>query len=278
MRARIAAAWIALASSWIAFGVSSDASARETLVQAARIVSATGDTMLMRAGQIATPATRAEMIRSGDRLRTGARSSVELAFEDGMRMTLGPRTDLLIDEYFFESNRSRGFFALARGSLRTVSGLLGRTDPDAFRLSTPTATLGVRGTDFTTHQGICDADACDPQTAARLRVDVHEGRVVVDSRAGRVEVPAGKSVELAHAGEAPRIAPPRITSGSRAPLPITDTPGTNAMPPPYGGEPRTTADPPWMTRSPERSGDGSGTGSTRQIRPIDPGEFSRIGR
>jgi hypothetical protein len=37
---------------------------------------------------------------------------------------------------------------LGRGSLRMITGLLGKAHPDAVRVETQTATIGIRGTDF----------------------------------------------------------------------------------------------------------------------------------
>src|SRR3990170_2668745 len=40
----------------------------------------------------------------------------------------------------------RGVFGLLRGALRTVTGLIGRVNRDAYLIQTPTATVGIRGT------------------------------------------------------------------------------------------------------------------------------------
>src|SRR3546814_7082028 len=51
-----------------------------------------------------------------------------------------------------------GFFRLLKGGFRAVSGLIGRVDHEEYRVSTPVATIGIRGTDYYVYQ--CDA-ACD---------------------------------------------------------------------------------------------------------------------
>ena len=38
--------------------------------------------------------------------------------------------------------------ALLRGSLRMATGLIGKTHPEAVHVETPTAVIGIRGTDF----------------------------------------------------------------------------------------------------------------------------------
>lgn len=43
---------------------------------------------------------------------------------------------------------SRAFFKLLKGGFRAVSGLIGKVDRNAYRISTPVATIGIRGTDY----------------------------------------------------------------------------------------------------------------------------------
>ncbi|MGH8446844.1 MAG: hypothetical protein ACREVL_16350, partial [Solimonas sp.] len=55
----------------------------------------------------------------------------------------------------------RAFLRLLKGGFRTVSGLIGKANPDEYRVTTPVATIGIRGTDYYAY--ICDlACASDP--------------------------------------------------------------------------------------------------------------------
>jgi hypothetical protein len=91
-------------------------------------------------------------VRVGDIVTTERDSYAQVKFTDGGVVTLRPSTQVRLDEYrFAENNPGNDGFAmgLLKGGLRKVTGLIGkRGNRDAFRLSTPTATVGIRGTEF----------------------------------------------------------------------------------------------------------------------------------
>lgn len=85
-----------------------------------------------------------------DRIVTGTGSSAGIVFKDGTLLTVGPSTDIQVRDYAFEPKQARyDFFVyLAKGAAVYSSGLIARLAPDAVRVATPTATIGVRGTRF----------------------------------------------------------------------------------------------------------------------------------
>jgi hypothetical protein len=91
-------------------------------------------------------------VRQGDIITTERDSYAQVRFTDGGVVTLRPSTQVRLDNYQFTEGRpdSDGFaMSLLKGGLRKVTGLIGkRGNRDAFRLTTPTATVGIRGTDF----------------------------------------------------------------------------------------------------------------------------------
>lgn len=87
----------------------------------------------------------------GDRVSTAAASHVVLAFRDTSRLTLGPASELRIDDYRYEPDapqEGRMLMSVLRGTLRAITGLIARADPGHVTFTTPTATLGIRGTGF----------------------------------------------------------------------------------------------------------------------------------
>jgi hypothetical protein len=139
-----------------------------------------------------TPVT-GDPVAAGDLLDTGDDGRAQIRFTDGSVVSLQPRTRFTIDEYRFDPNGQRGVFGLVRGALRTVTGAIGKRNHDDYRLITPTATVGVRGTEYVAEETVCDP-GCRPGRSAGLRVAVSEGRVVVANRAGSAEVAAGSAV------------------------------------------------------------------------------------
>jgi hypothetical protein len=69
---------------------------------------------------------------------------------DGTVLVLGPSSRLDMKEFSFDPTAQDGglLISLLRGSLRMISGLIGKAHPDAVRIETQTATIGIRGTDF----------------------------------------------------------------------------------------------------------------------------------
>jgi hypothetical protein len=83
---------------------------------------------------------------SGDTVRTND-GRVQLRFSDGSYVSLQPNTDFAISEYKFDGkDDDRGFFGLLKGAMRTVTGAVGRVNRNSYRITTPTATVGIRGT------------------------------------------------------------------------------------------------------------------------------------
>lgn len=70
-------------------------------------------------------------------------------------MTLGPSADIQVRDYTFEPKREKyDFFVyLAKGAALYSSGMIGRLSPEAVKVATPIATIGVRGTRFIVDAG-----------------------------------------------------------------------------------------------------------------------------
>ncbi|TMG92077.1 MAG: FecR domain-containing protein [Betaproteobacteria bacterium] len=89
----------------------------------------------------------------GDVISTERDSYAQLRFTDGGQVTLRPNTQVKIETYGYEEGRpERDNFAmqLFKGGLRSLTGLIGKraTNRSAYRMVTSTATIGIRGTDY----------------------------------------------------------------------------------------------------------------------------------
>ncbi|MBN9409622.1 MAG: FecR domain-containing protein [Burkholderiales bacterium] len=91
-----------------------------------------------------------DRIASTERLVTGRESAASVVLRDGTVMALGPRTNLDLSRFNYNATTQEGSLAvrLVRGSMRMITGLIGRSNPDAVTVATRTATVGIRGTDF----------------------------------------------------------------------------------------------------------------------------------
>jgi hypothetical protein len=115
---------------------------------AARVDFAIGSvTATGKDGQARTLTKGADVL-SGDRIVT-TNGRAQLRFTDGAFVSLQPNTTFEVREYRFDGKTDgteKGFFGLLRGAMRTVTGLIGRVNRNAYQIQTPTATVGIRGT------------------------------------------------------------------------------------------------------------------------------------
>jgi hypothetical protein len=108
-----------------------------------------GSVSIDRAGK-RTPVMVGDRVMSADRVITGADSAVGITLRDNTRLTAGPDSVVSLDKYSFDSTTHAGELdaSVKKGTLSVVSGKLAAAAPDKVSFRTPTATLGVRGTDF----------------------------------------------------------------------------------------------------------------------------------
>lgn len=92
---------------------------------------------------------RGDEVLAGDTITTAKRSRIRMSFSDGGTSVLLANTTFEITDYSFsgqEDGTERASFKLLEGALEAISGLIGKKNKSAFRLDTPMATIGLRGT------------------------------------------------------------------------------------------------------------------------------------
>ncbi len=144
---------------------------------------ASGDASIRAPSGQARPAQRGAVLNTGDSIETG-QGRMQLRMVDGAFISLQPQSLLRLDAYTTagaNAGEERGFLGLLRGGLRTVTGSIGRVNRNGYRLSTPTATIGIRGTEF--------AVTADAGT----RVNVTDGTVALCNTGGCLNVGSGQS-------------------------------------------------------------------------------------
>ena len=87
---------------------------------------------------------------SKDDLRTGE-GRLQVRFVDDSKLRMTEHTRIVIDNVVFDEDPSKSDLAMtfAQGTARFISGELGKVNKENIRLKTPTASIGIRGTDFT---------------------------------------------------------------------------------------------------------------------------------
>jgi len=112
-------------------------------------------------------------VQVGERIVTGARGQVQIVFDDQTRLVVGPRSALVIEDYLVRSTGSASKVAIdaLSGSFRFITG---NSAKPAYSITTPTGSIGVRGTAF-------DFAVARGTTAVLL----YHGAVELCSRGGR---------------------------------------------------------------------------------------------
>jgi hypothetical protein len=101
-------------------------------------------------GGTSRPATSGAGLQEAERVQTDGTGSAVVMLRDGTSIAVGPNTTVDLSRFQFDGTTQQGGFAvrLLQGTIRVVTGILGKTQPDNVKVSTPATTVSVRGTDF----------------------------------------------------------------------------------------------------------------------------------
>ena len=137
-------------------------------------------------------AANAEVFQ-GDQISTANEAELLLRMTDGTIIAMRPNTNLVVSEYHFDKNKSNNdhvFIRLLKGGLRTVTGAIGKKNPQKVRFSTPTATIGIRGTDF--ELAVIDENKKDAEAGTYNKV--FQGTTYIENSQGKsVDVNANQA-------------------------------------------------------------------------------------
>lgn len=119
---------------------------------------------LYGAGKIVEQSQPAQITRGSEKILTGVATpvkmydeietlngTVKIVFDDDTKVSLSKYSKLVIDEYVYDSNKKIGKLSIKGklGTLRYSSGLIAKNSRENVKIKSPTASVSVRGTDFT---------------------------------------------------------------------------------------------------------------------------------
>ena len=108
-----------------------------------------GEVSAMRPDGSSLPMKRGELIYAGDVLETADGGHVHVRFVDGALVSVRPSSRLVIEQYEESGGSPVAIkFKVEKGVVRSITGKWGQANPEKFRLNTPVAAIGVKGTDF----------------------------------------------------------------------------------------------------------------------------------
>lgn len=114
---------------------------------AGRVDRLTGTAVILRAGA-QVPLKAGDTVLETDVLRTGPDGRIGVTLKDDTRLSLGPASEVRVEKFLYAPEEGKIGLALrvVRGLVAYVSGRIAKIAPDAVRLETPAAIVGVRGT------------------------------------------------------------------------------------------------------------------------------------
>ncbi|WDZ96444.1 FecR domain-containing protein [Herbaspirillum sp. WKF16] len=186
-------------------------------------------------------AVKSEILQ-GDTLITERETFTRVKFMDNAEMVLRPGTEVVVSKYVYEQDKPENdsvAIGLVKGGLRAVTGLVGKRNHDAVNFDTPTATIGIRGTNFGAL--FCQNDCGGVPTPSGsappngLHVDVSQGAVILTNPGGAQVFQAGQFGFVANLNTAPLIVPP--TQG----VPVTMPQSISKNAPASGGASKASA-------------------------------------
>ena len=89
-------------------------------------------------------------LQEKDHILTKGDAKVQIIFKDETIITIGKNSDFSIEEFLFDDeNEPSAKFGMFGGAMRAITGKIGKIAPQKFSVTTKTATIGIRGTNFT---------------------------------------------------------------------------------------------------------------------------------
>ncbi|MGB0721753.1 MAG: FecR family protein [Gammaproteobacteria bacterium] len=147
--------------------------------------------------------SRRAFLYAGDVIVTGKRGYTQIRYRDGGLMSLRPDTEFAIERFHYsgrEDGNEVSAFKLLRGGFRTITGAIGKTNKANYRVATPVATIGIRGTHYGAR--VCGPGQCRPPAPPEggeqqppvppgLYMSTREGETTLTNQTGTTNHPAG---------------------------------------------------------------------------------------
>lgn len=207
--------------------------------QAGSFLFAVGDIQVIDKQGGARAPKRGDALNEGDTVATGKNGSAQIKMVDNGFIAVKPNTRFTVDTYRYngkEDGSEKGFLSLLRGGFRTLTGLIGHTHKENYRISTPVGTIGIRGTDHEPYHIPPPAPGETPIGKPGTYDKVNGGAVVMSTPQGELVLAPGQTGYIAGPEAKPELLPatpefyrPGGTAPSALPSGIAAPP---ALPPP----------------------------------------------
>jgi len=135
----------------------------------------------------------------GDRVFTGVNGFIRLNMIDDAKIDLRCNSEMLIEDYQLLRGGNRSVIHLIKGSVKKITGSIGKMTEDIYEMHTPLATVGVRGTEYAIR--VLQQHGCDGSldvNSKGLFVKVNRGVIDMQSNKEKRSVKQGEAAHLAN--------------------------------------------------------------------------------
>lgn len=162
---------------------------------AARVMAVSGDAKAVDAQGRTRQLEKGAELFAGDKVQTADASLVQVRMHDGGYLSVRANTEMVIDQFVYDekdAGKSNFVMSLLRGGFRSITGLIGRSNPNGYQIRAATATIGIRGTD---HEPVLVLDTPEAQlqtpSPPGLYDKVNDGETFITSKAGVLALKRG---------------------------------------------------------------------------------------
>jgi hypothetical protein len=160
-----------------------------------QLVTARGAVSAGAAGQVPRLIATGSPIGQGEIISTGPDSFALVELGDRSRIVLRPNTAFAIESFNVQPSQEANVMRLLRGGMRAVTGFINKRRAGSVQLRTATATIGIRGTDFSAR--LCQEGDCKKEASQYAGASGIASRV-----AARVSVLSGDATRVSADGTA----------------------------------------------------------------------------
>jgi len=163
------------------------------LKQVGTVAESSGSVVAVDKRQVSRKLKQGEPVFLGDKVVTGEDGFVKLRMIDDALLDLRCFSIMVIEEYALNTSNRRSILNLLQGSLKKVTGKIGKLTEDVYELRTPVASVGVRGTEYALR--VFQSKGCGGTVDADdgFYLEVIKGLVDVHNKAGRQVIAKGET-------------------------------------------------------------------------------------
>ncbi len=148
-----------------------------------QVIVVAGPFRIIHADNVSVTPKRGDTFFSGDTLVTGRNGTAQVRFSDGGILALTQNSQMKVNEYHYDKSSSdKSVTTLVKGGFRAITGLIAKEDPSSYKIQTPVAVIGVRGTNLG-----------GALARGKLFTGVWKGNIFVQNTQGAIELGEGQT-------------------------------------------------------------------------------------